>query len=467
MPPTRSRATGLAVASSLLLTLGALAAPAAAADSPEAAVNGLLDAVEAGQYEAIGSLVCEAEQASVRAMLDPSEAMGFGADALMEALTFAVEDRAVEVVEQEGETATVTLSGSMAMNVSEDDVEALAMAIVESELGPDASEDDIALMLPFIEMAFSQSVPLEEELELVVEDGEWVVCGGLGEPVTEDDLGFEPVVSTEGVCGLASPDELNAVGLLRYDSADGFETFCNFSTSDFENYHSTNVSVEWGRDAESTARAYGADQQLQVSGSPAWAPGPDGFSNLIVQAGSDVLIVNVGVPPEPPEGFDWLAQATAVTELLLPRLAEARTELAPATPEPTPEPTPEVPLCDPASMATLNEQTGLGFDQLDSYADSCQFISSDMEPGLHMVLVLAIEGTLDEYRQWLPDMEDATIAGLPGLAANGQYIAELPGGTRLLQISPVLDTGDEGLTVDEAQVAALVVELLVVEAADA
>ena len=80
MPPTRSRATGLAVASSLLLTLGALAAPAAAADSPEAAVNGLLDAVEAGQYEAIESLVCEAEQASVRAMLDPSEAMGFGAD---------------------------------------------------------------------------------------------------------------------------------------------------------------------------------------------------------------------------------------------------------------------------------------------------------------------------------------------------------------------------------------------------
>ena len=49
-----------------------------------------------------------------------------------------------------------------------------------------------------------------------------------------------------------------------------------------------------------------------MAGAPAWAPGPDGFGTVLVtQAGPDIIVVTVGVPEDPPAGFDWLTQATA------------------------------------------------------------------------------------------------------------------------------------------------------------
>ena len=75
MSPTHSRAGGLAAALSLTL-VGALAVPAVAADSAEGAVNELIDAVEAGDFESIDALVCEAEREAVREQLDPGGSMG-------------------------------------------------------------------------------------------------------------------------------------------------------------------------------------------------------------------------------------------------------------------------------------------------------------------------------------------------------------------------------------------------------
>ena len=92
----------------------------------------------------------------------------------------------MEVTSQDGDEATVRLTGTMSMNVAEDDVEAIALALLEADMG-ELSEEDIDLMLPFMEMALTQSVPMDEELTVVDEDGEWLVCGGLGEAPDETD----------------------------------------------------------------------------------------------------------------------------------------------------------------------------------------------------------------------------------------------------------------------------------------
>ena len=160
MSPTRSRAAGLAVAASLAILAGGIAAPAVAADSPEEAVNQLLDASVTGDYEAIDALVCEAERAAVRSMLDPSEAMDM--ELARELITFDIEDRSVEVLSEDDQEATVRLTGTMSMGVGDGDVEAVAMALLEEDLG-ELSEEDIELMLPFMEMALTQSMPVDEE----------------------------------------------------------------------------------------------------------------------------------------------------------------------------------------------------------------------------------------------------------------------------------------------------------------
>ena len=74
-------------------------------------------------------------------------------------------------------------------------------------------------------------------------------------------------------------------------------------------------------------------------------------------------MVSVTLGEDPPEGLDWLTQATLVAELFMPRLADFRLELAGPAPEPTPEPMPEISLCESLTIEALNERTALGFDE--------------------------------------------------------------------------------------------------------
>jgi hypothetical protein len=117
-------------------------------------------------------------------------------------------------------------------------------------------------------------------------------------------------------------------------------------------------------------------------------------------------------------------------------------------------------------MGELNEQTGLGFDFFDSYADSCQFSSIDMDPGFHQLYVFLFEGTLEEYGMWLPEgTEETTLAGQPALVGDGLYIIEMPGGERLAQFTAALDSSDETLSVTPETVVQLLAERIL--AADA
>jgi hypothetical protein len=406
MPPTPSRAGGAATAFSLLLALGGLAAPAAAADNPEAAVNELMDAVEAGDFSALDGLVCEAERDAVRAMLDPGEQMGFGGGELP--LTFQIEDRSVEIVAEDGDEATAQLGGTLSMDVDEDEIEDLVRSLLEADMGGEVSDEDFEMMLPFVEMAFSQSLPMDEEVTLVREDGEWVVCGGLGE-VPQDDFGLEEAnLSSEGVCGLATPEELTAVGLLEYDTSSGFElTSCTYSTSDWEAYHSATVSVGLDTDAEYNASAYGADQEIEVAGARAFAS-DGGNVPLFVQVGPDMLSVSAW-PPEPlPEGYDGLAQSVAIAELFVPRMAESRADLIP----------PVLPLlCDLAFAGDFEAAIGAPMQSGNVESDYCNFTSRDT---LNLNVSLR-DGTLDEFLQFYPDSEEMTVAGLPALKIDDEY----------------------------------------------
>ncbi len=327
---------------------------------------------------------------------------------------------------------------------------------------PHPSDDDVQMMVGLMGSALNQTSPLDEEVTVIRESGEWLVCGGLIEPPAEPEPGFEPAVSTDGACALASPQELTALGPLAYDSSMGFETFCSFSSSDFADYHQVSIEIGLDRSAENLAAAYGADQAVSAGGYPALASGPDSFARiLIVQVGPDILTISVGEPETPPEGFEWLDHATAVAKLVIPRLPGLREELAGPTPAPTPEPTPEVPLCgDDLSLEEVNALTGLGFDDLSTDAASCTFVSSDGEPGFHSIAAYVNPGSLDDYRLWLPDVEEGTVAGMPALITANQVIMQLPGDAGVLDVAVLLDPGDTSVTASTREIAELMAERL-------
>ena len=462
MPLTRARATGLAVTTSLLLPLSGPSLPVSAADSPEDAVYQLFGAVERGDQDAIGALVCEAERAAVREMLDPSRS--FGVDGA--GLAFVVDGLGVELIERSDDEATAFITGSLSLDLTDDEVEAFARAMLAADSDAELTEEDLAMMLPLMEMALSQSFPLDREVTLVVEDREWVVCGGLVDEPEEPDFGFEPSVSEEGLCGLVRPEELSALGELRYDSSNGYGGTCSYSNSDYDAYHSASVTIEIHADAEAFAQAYGADERLEVAGAPAWASGPDSYSStLLTQVGDDLIMVSLSLPEVAPEGLDWLDQATLVTELFLTRLDEARELMVGPTPPPTPEPTPEVSLCEMLPLVELNALTGLGFDAATGNPGSCYYEQLDEEPGFHVATFTLIDLPMNDYAAFLPDLEETAVGEFRAAATEGTLLVDLPGGTHTLQVGGFVDaadasaalTGDELLRVIAERVAPAIV----------
>lgn len=452
MLPIRSRAAGIAAALSLSLAVAA-GAPVTAADDPEAAAQALLDAVEAGAYEDLESLICEAEREVVIEALDPGEAMGF--DGARDLLTFAYEDVGIELVSEDGDSATVKVTGTMSMETGDMPIEDVARALLEADM-EEVSDEDLEMMLPFLEMALTQTMPLDSELTVVKEDGEWVVCGGLGE-APQDEVDFEDDFTVtqpaaEGVCALATPEELTAAGQLEYLDSSGWElTTCTFSN--WETGHSTNVVVELDADVAYAANAYGYDTEVDVAGAPAFTADQEN-SQMLVQAGPDVLNVQVWPPQETPEGYDWIEQTAAVAEIFVPRVIESRESLiAPVKPL----------LCDLGFAADYEAAIGLPIQSGNVSSDACNFNSTDSM----RVRVYVSEGQLDDSLMFYPDAEETTLAGLPALEMSDTFTegsvnfrVQLPG-DQVLDMTVEPYSYDRPMSVSGAEVAELLTEHIV------
>ncbi|MFV2063080.1 MAG: hypothetical protein ACC726_06140 [Chloroflexota bacterium] len=465
MSPTRSRITGVAVSAALLLSSLGAAAPVAAADSPEHAVDELFDMAVMGDFSRLDEVVCAAERDGVRELFGLGEQLGLDGEAsFLDALSTQIENRSVQLLGEDRDTATLQVTADVSVNIEEDQIEGLARAILEADRGPDdppVGDDQIDMMVGFMGSSFDQSRPLDEEFTVVREDGQWLVCGGLVDEPQEPLSGFEPSVSTEGLCELVTPAELSAVSALEFDTSSGFETFCTYFTADLDTFYSILVTLWLNGDAESVAAFYEADQPLEVAAAAAYAGGAEGFTQqLFTQAGEDVLQVTLALDDDASESVDWLAQAILVTELFLPHLADFRFELVGPAPAPTPEPTPEVSLCESLPLAGINSATGLGFDDASGNSDYCSYSSIDGDPGYHGITVSLAPLSLDGYRTFMTDVKDTTVAGLPAIAGMSQLIIELPGGAWTLHVTAFLDPSDEATTLTGEEVMATVAELL-------
>ena len=210
MSPTRTRLLGLPLSAALALSTLGLAAPVVAADSPQAAVEDFFAAVTDRDSARIGELVCAEERDAAMAQFDIESQMGLdGAGDLADKIIFEVRDLSVDVTSNDGQTATGQVTANVSISTPEDAMEAIVRALMAADVGPDdppLSDDDLAFMMSFMSSALNSSQPFDQEVTFVVEDGEWLVCGGLVDAPQEPDDGFEPTVSSEGLCGLASPE---------------------------------------------------------------------------------------------------------------------------------------------------------------------------------------------------------------------------------------------------------------------
>ena len=195
---SRPRTRLVALAGGLALSLSLAAAPVAMAqDGPEAAVEDLLAAMEAKDFEALPSFFCE-EHSDQLGTLDP-EAMseglppGMDINMLFDAFIIDTEVISTEVVSQSEDEAVVRLEGSMSMDVNADALVPFIEALLEAS-GMDVTEESVTMFTDLMMSEFqAETTDILEEITLVPgETRPWLICSELGsisdEEMAEDDM---------------------------------------------------------------------------------------------------------------------------------------------------------------------------------------------------------------------------------------------------------------------------------------
>lgn len=204
MPRCRSSLLAL-----VLILAGGLPATGgvSAAGSPEAAVDALLDAVVARDAAAIEIATCPELTDAIVVALDPLR--GLAPDeattaVLAEAVTLRIDDRAVGLIEETGETATVAVAGRLRAAIDP----AVARAWVAERLeaaGQPAESTAVDASLGALQAALADGRDLTSTVDVVRTGGDWRVCGGLGLTVTGETA---PVRAD--LCTLVSMEEIAA-----------------------------------------------------------------------------------------------------------------------------------------------------------------------------------------------------------------------------------------------------------------
>jgi len=408
MATIRPVSIGTVLVLALSLTL---ALPATAADSPVAAGEALLAKLASGDYATLDEVVCAAQAEAVRAQFDPASQLedlpeGMDVEELLSSLEISIEDGAVELISEEGESATVRLTGNMSFSF----------------------------------LGMSESEAIDEEVEVVLEDGEWLVCGdlGLGGSGTSEPGGF---VSEDGLCAALTIDELNALSPLQYDSSFSGMDGCTYqSASSQAGFYNVSLSIGSGT-LEQWRQFFSGGVDLTVAGSPAYSADSQLFVEL---PDEEVLTVSPFVDEETrPEGFDVLAYATQIAEIALPRVPDVeRFDFGSFDSEPfeQPQPIEEVDLCAALTLEELNALSPQPFDGVERQFSSCTYSSSDLASGFRVVSTsLNPDSTLETFAMFFPDGEELTVADHSAYYALEQLFVEVDG--EVFSVAAFIDDG--------------------------
>ena len=183
------------------LALSMVGAPTFAAtpsaDDPVATVNTLLDTLAAKDFAGIADLVCSQYAAEVATRFDlatqfASLGDGVDAQAFIDGLTLTIDPREVTLASNDGAAAVVDVVAQMSIGVDEEAAKVFVAQVLAMQ-GIEASPAMVDAVMPQLLEQFSEPTDLSEAVDVVLENGAWLVC----EPFGESD-GTSPSASPAG-----------------------------------------------------------------------------------------------------------------------------------------------------------------------------------------------------------------------------------------------------------------------------
>lgn len=176
-----------AAAGSLALAISAIAAPAVFAqdDDPQTAIDNLVAAIEAKDFEALPTFFCPDFAGAMGGfdMASITEGMPEGADvqSLFDAINLDVTVNSADVLSQTDTEAVLDLDGSMSMSVDAELLPPFITSLLES-MGQEVTPDMVQMFTTMMMDEFvTETTDISTEVTLVRgEDGSWKICSDLG-----------------------------------------------------------------------------------------------------------------------------------------------------------------------------------------------------------------------------------------------------------------------------------------------
>lgn len=142
-------------------------------DEPVDVVKKAFEALEKLDTDEAAKYVCEAQKDQFAGSFDfasdlVGELPGIDPERVSEAVKLSL-DVTYEEQSQEGDTAVVIQDGTMTLEIDKEKLE----PILQEAGIPD---DQVELAMSFVDILAGQEVPISEEIQLIKEDGEWVLC---------------------------------------------------------------------------------------------------------------------------------------------------------------------------------------------------------------------------------------------------------------------------------------------------
>lgn len=150
----------------------------ATSNDPVGAVNRVMQLITAKQFTQIAPAICAAKRDEIAGQLDISQSLasslpGVDANAILGAMTIAITDLQVNEVSRTGNTALVAVKGTMALTFDQARLREILAPVLEQQGLPASALDSTLATLS------AQTLPIDSQVEVVNENGTWLVCGSL------------------------------------------------------------------------------------------------------------------------------------------------------------------------------------------------------------------------------------------------------------------------------------------------
>ena len=154
-------------------------------DEPVDVAKNVMQAMGKMDFDEASKYFCEARKSDLDDALvsgfEELEAMGMDPDELLDAFILELSDMKYEEKSKDGDKAVVHVTGSMKLDFNSDKLKDFFKKAAEAA-GETVTDEELDFIVEMIASSAAQEEDLDEDLELIKEDGKWVVCDDLALP---------------------------------------------------------------------------------------------------------------------------------------------------------------------------------------------------------------------------------------------------------------------------------------------